>query len=145
NDAEQTNWTGEADMRRIVVTGLGLVSPLGAGVEQVWARLLAGESGIRRLPDTLVADLPAKIAGVVPDISQDGQAGFDADTVASSKEQRKMDRFMLLALAAAGEAIAQAGWQPEQPQALARTATVIASGVGGFPAIAKAVRTCDDR
>src|SRR5699024_9644228 len=99
------------------VTGLGLVSPLGTGVEHVWTRLLAGQSGIRRLPEELVARLSAKIAGVVPDIAQDAQAGFDADRVASTKEQRKMDRFMLLALAATDEAVTHAGWQPEQQRA----------------------------
>src|SRR5699024_133266 len=80
-----------------------------------------------------------------PGIAQDAQAGFDADRVASTKEQRKMDRFILLALAATDEAVTHAGWQPEQQRALERTATVIASGVGGFPAIAKAVRTCDNK
>lgn len=132
-------------MRRVVITGLGLVSPLGTGVEHVWPRLLAGQSGIRRLPEELVASLPAKIAGVVPDTAQDEQAGFDANLVASPKEQRKMDRFMLLALAATQEAVTQAGWQPEQQQELQRTATVIGSGVGGFPAMAKSVRTCDSK
>ncbi|SEG87974.1 beta-ketoacyl-ACP synthase II [Marinobacterium lutimaris] len=132
-------------MRRVVVTGLGLVSPLGVGVEPTWARLLNGQSGIRQLPETLVGDLPVKIAGVVPDLTEDPEAGFDADRVVAPKEQRKMDRFMLFALAAAEEAVAQAGWQPTDAHELERTATVIASGVGGFPAIAEAVRTTDNR
>jgi 3-oxoacyl-[acyl-carrier-protein] synthase II len=89
----------------------------------------------------MVSDLAVKIAGVVPD----PEAGFDADRVAPPKEQRKMDRFMLFALAAADEAVAQAGWQPRQTHELERTATVIASGVGGFAAIAEAVRTTDTR
>ena len=132
-------------MRRVVVTGLGLVSPLGVGAEAAWARLLNGISGIRRLPETRVRDLAVKIAGVVPDRTEDPEAGFDADLVAPPKEQRKMDRFMLLALAAADEAVAQARWQPQHAHELERTATVIASGVGGFPAIAEAVRTTDTR
>lgn len=132
-------------MRRVVVTGLGLVSPLGVGVEPNWTRLLNGQSGIRRLPETLMSDLAVKIAGMVPDRTEDPEAGFDADYAAPPKEQRKMDRFMLLALAAADEAVAQAGWQPRHPHELERTATVIASGVGGFPAIAEAVRTTDSR
>jgi len=132
-------------MRRVVVTGLGSVSPLGVGVEPTWARLLNGQSGIRRLPETLVGDLAVKIGGAVPDYAEDPEAGFDADRVVAPKEQRKMDRFMLFALAAADEAVAQAGWQPQDAYELERTATVIASGVGGFPAIAEAVRTTDNR
>ena len=132
-------------MRRVVVTGLGTVSPLGVGVEPTWARLLNGQSGIRRLHETWIDDLAVKIAGVVPDRTEDPEAGFDADRVAPPKEQRKMDRFMLFALAAADEAIAHAGWQPRQAHELERTATVIASGVGGFPAITEAVRITDSR
>jgi 3-oxoacyl-[acyl-carrier-protein] synthase II len=131
--------------RRVVITGMGIASPLGCGVEQVWQRLIAGQSGIRRLDEQLYADLPAKVAGLVPDISEDAQAGLDANAVASSKEQRKMDRFILLALAAASEALTQAKWQPETEDQRERTATIIASGVGGFPAIADAVRTADTR
>ncbi|MDQ2080972.1 beta-ketoacyl-ACP synthase II [Xanthobacteraceae bacterium Astr-EGSB] len=131
-------------MGRIVVTGMGVVSPLGCGVEAVWPRLLAGRSGLRRLPDW-AATLPSRVAGVVPDTADDPEAGFDAASVATPKEQRKMDRFILFALAAAGEAIAQAGWTPADAHATERTATVIASGIGGFPAIAEAVRTTDQR
>lgn len=132
-------------MRRVVVTGLGVVSPLGVGVEQNWARLLNGQSGIRRLPEAMVSDLAVKIAGVVPDHLEDPEAGFNADRFVPVKEQRKMDRFMLLAQAAAEEAITQAGWHPRNAREQERTATVIASGVGGFPAIAAAVRTTDTR
>jgi 3-oxoacyl-[acyl-carrier-protein] synthase II len=131
-------------MRRIVVTGLGAVSPLAAGVEPTWSRLLAGHSGIRRLPDETVADLGCKVAGLVPSRTDD-PAGFDPDLVVSPKERRKLDRFMLFALAAAEEAIAQSGWTPGTAHAQQRTATVIASGVGGFPAITEAVRTTDQR
>ncbi|RYD83515.1 MAG: beta-ketoacyl-[acyl-carrier-protein] synthase II [Sphingobacteriales bacterium] len=131
--------------QRIVITGMGIVSPLGCGVETVWRRLLAGESGIRQLPDEIAADLPAKVAGLVPDVKDDSEGGLDADTVASPKDQRKMDRFILLALAAAREALIQANWFPANEDEKTRTATVIASGVGGFTAIADAVRTMDAR
>ena len=124
---------------------MGIVSPLGCGVEEVWRRLLAGRSGLRRLPDEMVGDLPAKVAGVVPDRTEDPAAGFDTDSIVSPKDQRKMDRFIPLALAAAQEALAQACWPPEDPAALERTATIIGSGIGGFPAIADAVRTTDAR
>jgi 3-oxoacyl-[acyl-carrier-protein] synthase II len=131
--------------QRIVITGMGIASPLGCGVETVWQRLLAGRSGIRRLPDDIAADLPAKVAGLVPTFTEDAEGGLDPDKVASPKDQRKMDRFILLALAAADEALQQANWHPETEDEKIRTATVIASGVGGFPAIADAVRTADTR
>src|SRR5882762_170654 len=130
-------------MRRIVMTGMGAVSPLGCGVETNWSRLLAGRSGIRTLPEAITADLSAKVGGQVPDVAVDPEGGFDPDRVGPRKDQRKMDRFILFALLAADEAIAQANWKPEDARSRQRTATVIASGIGGFPAIADAVRTTD--
>lgn len=131
--------------KRIVVTGMGALTPLGCGVEQIWQRLLAGQSGIRRLPPELIGDLSISIGGQVPDRTQDPEAGFDPDLLLAPKEQRKMDRFILFALAAAHEALTQAGWAPQTPEAQERTATIIASGVGGFPAISEAVRTTDNK
>jgi len=130
---------------RIVITGMGIASPLGCGIEPVWQRLLAGRSGLRRLPDDMVSDLPAKVGGVVPTIEEDAEAGLNPDAIVSPKDQRKMDRFILLALAATEEALQQAQWQPTTTEQQERTATIIASGVGGFPAIAEAVRTADAR
>ena len=101
-------------MRRVVVTGMGLVSPLGCGVEISWSRLLEGKSGIRHLPGELVDDLPAKIAGIVLPHTVDA-AGFNPDLVAAPKDQRKMDRFILFALAAAQEAVAQSALQAPIP------------------------------
>lgn len=132
-------------MRRIVITGMGAVSPLAAGVEASWARLLAGASGLRRLPEAIVADLPCKVGGVVPSRVDDPLGGFDPDALVPPNEQRKMDRFILLGLVAAAEALAQAGWAPATPRARQRTATIVASGIGGFPAIAQAVRTVDQK
>lgn len=131
-------------MRRVVVTGLGVVSPLGCGAETAWARLLAGQAGLRPLPDW-AAPLTAKIAGIVLNKNEDPEGGFDPDLVVPVKDQRKMDRFIQFALVAAEEAIAQAGWAPTDAEALDRTATVIASGIGGFPAIVESVRTTDQR
>lgn len=131
--------------KRIVVTGMGAITPLGCGVEQVWRRLLAGQSGIRSLPEELIGELSTTIGGQVPDSLQDPEAGFDPDQLLAPKEQRKMDRFILFALAAAEEALAQAGWKPDTAEAQERTTTIIASGVGGFPAIAEAVRTTDSK
>ncbi len=132
-------------MRRVVVTGLGVVSPLGVGTETAWARLLAGRSGITRLPADLAPDVPAQVAGRVLSIAEDPQAGFDLDAVVSGKDQKKMDRFIALAIGAANEAIAQSGWAPRDEAERTRTATVIATGIGGFPAIAEAVRTTDEK
>ncbi len=132
-------------MRRVVVTGLGTISPLAAGTELTWSRMLQGRSGITRLPQNVADALPAKIAGQVRTISEDPEGGFDPTRIISEKELRKMDRFIHFALAAADEAIAQAGWRPETDADKERTATVIASGIGGFPAIADAVRTVDSR
>ncbi|UPJ40952.1 beta-ketoacyl-ACP synthase II [Bradyrhizobium sp. 40] len=131
-------------MRRIVVTGIGAVSPLGCGVELSWRRLLAGQSGLRPLPEWSQA-LPARIAGLVPDKADDVDGGFDPAQAAAPKDQRKMDRFILFALLATAEAVAQAGWTPQDAAALERTATIIASGVGGFPAMAEAVRITEQR
>ncbi|MCF5172397.1 beta-ketoacyl synthase N-terminal-like domain-containing protein, partial [Pseudomonas canadensis] len=131
--------------KRIVVTGMGALTPLGADVESTWRRLLAGQSGIRRLPEELIGDLAVSIGGQVQSNVQDPEAGFDPDRLLAAKEQRKMDRFILFALAAADEALKQAGWAPNTVEQQERTATIIASGVGGFPAIADAVRTTDSK
>ena len=130
-------------MRRIVVTGLGVVSPLGVGAERAWSRLVAGQSGLRRLPEGFAEDVAAQVAGFVPGPDEDG--GFDVDQSVPPKDQKKMDRFIQFALAAADEAVAQAGWTLTDEAARLRTATVIGSGIGGFPAIAEAVRITDSR
>jgi 3-oxoacyl-[acyl-carrier-protein] synthase II len=132
-------------MERIVVTGMGVVSPLGVGVDTSWKRLLAGGSGVRRLPDEHIADLPLKIAGTVPDLADDPEGGFDSDRYIVPKDQKKMDRFIHFAMAATQEALDQAGWHPVDAEDLERTATIIASGIGGFPAIADAVRTAGSK
>ena len=131
--------------RRIVVTGMGVVSPLGCGVETVWQRLLAGRSGIGLLPAEVVADLPGKVGGVVPSLADDAEAGFDPDVAVAPKDQKKMDRFIQFAMAAAREALIHAGWAPHTDAEQVRTATVIGSGIGGFGAIAEAVRITDTR
>src|SRR5260370_5136755 len=132
-------------MRRIVVTGMGAVSPLCCSVETNWSRLLAGGSGIRTLQEAITGDVSARVGGQVPDVAGDPEGVLDPDRAAPRKDQRKMDRFILFALMAADEAIAQANWKPEDARSRQRTATVIASGIGGFPAIADAVRTTDSK
>ncbi|MBX4906826.1 MULTISPECIES: beta-ketoacyl-ACP synthase II [Rhizobium] len=132
-------------MDRIVVTGMGLVSPLGTGVEPAWKRLVDGASGLRVLPADVVGELSAKVGGVVPGLIEDVEAGFDPDRSITPKDQKKMDRFIQFAMAATEEAVKQAGWMPTDEGSRERTATIIASGVGGFPAIAEAVRIGETR
>lgn len=132
-------------MRHVVVTGMGAVSPLGVGVSAIWERLLAGRSGIRALDDAAFAPLPSRVGGRVPTLEEDAEAGFDPDRVIDPKDSRRMDRFIQFAMVAAEEALLQAGWRPQTELERQRTATVIASGVGGFPAITEAVRTVDQR
>jgi 3-oxoacyl-[acyl-carrier-protein] synthase II len=100
---------------------------------------------LRVLPDEVVGELTAKVGGVVPGIAEDGEGGFEPDRYVVPKDQKKMDRFIHFAMAATEEAVRQAGWMPEDRDARERTATIIASGVGGFPAIAEAVRIAETR
>lgn len=130
---------------RIVVTGVGVIGPLGCGAESTWARLLAGQSGIRALPVDLAEGTGTNIGGRVPSLAEDPEAGYDPDRFIAAKERKKMDRFIEFALVAAQEALTQAGWHPTEESEQQRTATIVASGVGGFGAIADAVRTTDAR
>jgi 3-oxoacyl-[acyl-carrier-protein] synthase II len=121
-------------MRRVVVTGMGLVTPLGCGTDVVWRRLTAGQSGIRRIDRFPVDDLPAKVAGLVP--SGDGEGDFNIDAVVAPKEARKNDLFIIYGLAAAIEAVEDAGWQPVDEHDRQRTGVLIGSGIGGLSTIA---------
>lgn len=131
--------------KRIVVTGVGLVGPLGCGTETAWQRLLAGRSGIRTLPAAISDGTGVTVGGQVPSLEEDGVAGYRPEIVIAAKERKKMDRFIEFALVAAHEALQQAGWRPGTEEARQRTATIIASGVGGFGAMAEAVRITDAR
>ena len=131
--------------RRIVVTGMGVVSPLGCGVETVWRRLLDGHSGLIALSDEMTEGIASKVAGVVPGLTPDYPWGFDPARAVEPKDHKKMDRFSLFALAAAQEALNHAGWRPDTDSERERTATIVGSGVGGFGAIVEAVRTTDGR
>lgn len=127
-------------MKRIVITGMGAVSPLGTGTELAWQHLLAGKSGISTLPQSLAKGSPVPIAGWIKPLAEEPLLGLDVADHLPAKELRRIDRFIQFALIAAEEAIQQAGWQPATAQESERTATIIASGIGGFPAIAQAVR-----
>jgi 3-oxoacyl-[acyl-carrier-protein] synthase II len=129
----------------IVITGMGMVSPLGVGVKPVWQRLTAGQSGIRLIDRFDIEDEPIKIAGLVPNIEEDPDAGFDIDRVIEPKERKKLDLFTVYALAAAQEALAQANWSPESLSDQQATATIIATGIGGFSTIVQAQKTLETR
>jgi 3-oxoacyl-[acyl-carrier-protein] synthase II len=123
-------------MRRVVVTGLGLVTPLGIGVEHVWKRLISSESGIGAIQSFDVSDLPAKIAGQVPR-GETAAGHFNADDWVPSKDQRKMDDFIIFAIGAATQAVNDSGWTPTDEEALERTGVMIGSGIGGLPGISE--------
>jgi 3-oxoacyl-[acyl-carrier-protein] synthase II len=123
-------------MRRVVVTGLGLVTPFGIGIENNWRRLTHSESGVRAIQSFDVSDLPAKIAAQVP--RGETAAGlFNADDWVEPKEQRRMDMFITYAMAAAVQAVQDAGWTPEAEEERERTGVMIGSGIGGLIGIAE--------
>ena len=123
-------------MRRVVVTGLGMVTPLACGVEPTWQRLINGDSGARRIDSFDVSDLPAKIACQVP--RGDGSNGsFNADQWMEPKEQRKVDDFIVFAMCAARQALDDAGWKPLSNDDQIKTGVMIGSGIGGLTGIAE--------
>lgn len=130
-------------MRRVVITGVGIVSPLGCGTDLTWSRLIESKSGLGPITDFDVSDIPSKIAGRVP--RTEGEEGsFIADDWVSPKEQRRMDDFIQFGLAASDLAIEDAGWQPEDEESLERTGVLIGSGIGGLPEIEKGAATIND-
>lgn len=131
-------------MRRVVVTGLGLVTPLGVGVENTWAKLLRGESGVRSIQSFDVSDLPAKIAGQLPrGETKDGN--FNADDWVEPKEQRRMDPFIIYAMAAAQQAIEDSGARPKTEDEKERMGVMIGSGIGGLIGISEGAVTLAEK
>ena len=123
--------------RRVVVTGMGIASPLGVGVGHVWRRLVAGESGISAIQSFDTKDLPAKIAGQMPQGTR-ADGGLDLAEWIPVKDQKKMDRFIQLALVAAQEAVEDSGWQPRTEEDRDATGVMIGSGIGGLTTIYEA-------
>ena len=131
-------------MRRVVVTGLGMVSPLACGVEETWQRLLQGRSGAARIENFETSDLPCKIACQIP--RGDGSDGtYNPDQWMDPKDQRRVDEFIVYAMAAARQALDDAGWHPESYEDQAETGVLIGSGIGGIEGIADAALTLRDR
>jgi 3-oxoacyl-[acyl-carrier-protein] synthase II len=124
-------------MRRVVITGLGMVTPLACGVEASWSRLLAGKSGARRIDDFEVGDIACQIACRVP--RGDGSDGtYNPDQWMEPKEQRKVDEFITFSIAAADQALEDAGWHPKSQDDQAATGVLIGSGIGGIEGITEA-------
>jgi 3-oxoacyl-[acyl-carrier-protein] synthase II len=131
-------------MRRVVVTGVGMVTPLASGAEPTWQRLLAGQSGIERIERFEVSDLPCKIAGQIP--RGEGLNGtFNADQWMEPKEQRKVDDFILFAMAAATQALDDADWHPQEYEDQITSGVLIGSGIGGIEGIAETAVLLRDR
>jgi 3-oxoacyl-[acyl-carrier-protein] synthase II len=123
-------------MRRVVITGMGMLTPLGCGVETTWQRLLKGESGAKQVDTFDVSDIAAKIACVIP--RGDGSNGtFNPDQWMEPKEQRKVDDFIIFAMCAARQALDDAGWRPTTYEEQTSTGVLIGSGIGGIEGIAK--------
>ena len=118
-------------MRRVVVTGVGMVSPLGGDVDTSWKRLIAGENGFGRIDTFEAADLPCQIAAYVP--RGDGSNGsFNPDSWMEPKEQRKVDDFILYAMGAATQALRDANWKPETYEQQLSTGVMFGAGIGGL-------------
>ena len=122
-------------MRRVVVTGMGLLSPFGVGVEHSWKQLLSGKSAVSRIGTFEIDDLPCKIAASIP---RDGSEGaFNPDDFLEPKEQRKIADFITYAIAAADMALADSGWEPKTEDDRYATGVLIGSGIGGIDGIAE--------
>lgn len=120
-------------MRRVVVTGLGIVSPFGRGVDFNWKNIVEGKSGIRSIEGVELKDIPVHIAGQVPFGKEENQ--FDPDTVMAPKDQKKVDKFILYGLAAGSDAVEDSGWKPETEEDQFRSGVMMGSGIGGLQVI----------
>lgn len=130
-------------MRRVVITGMGLVTPLGTGLEDVWRRLTSARSGAGSIQKFDTTDLPVKIACEVPRGAE--APDFNPDSYLAPKEQRKVDDFIVFGIAAAEQALEDAGWKPEDDESRLRTGVMIGSGIGGLPGIEEASITLHER
>ena len=131
-------------MRRVVITGMGMLTPLGCGVETTWRRILAGESGVRKNEKVDVSDLPCKIAASLP--RGDGKDGtYNPDDWMEPKEQRKVDDFIIYAMCAARQAIEHSGWKPTSYEDQTRTGVLIGSAIGGIEGIGETAITLKEK
>jgi 3-oxoacyl-[acyl-carrier-protein] synthase II len=131
-------------MRRVVVTGLGMVSPLGCGVEVTWKRLLEGKSGAKKIDTFEVSDLRCQIGHVIP-VGDGSDGTFNRDQWMEPKESRKVDDFIVYGVAAATQALDDAGWKPQKAEDQERTGVLIGSGIGGIEGIAETAITLKEK
>ena len=124
-------------MRRVVVTGLGMLTPLGNGVDVNWKRLISGHSGIRKISDFDVSDISCKIAGQIPLKIDDPEAGLDIDQWIEPRDQKRIDRFIAYGIISAMQAVEDSGWKPKNDEEKHRTGVILGSGIGGLETIAK--------
>ena len=124
-------------MRRVVVTGLGMLTPLGNGVDINWKRLISGQSGIRKISDFDVSDISCKIAGQIPLKIDDAEAGLDIDQWIEPRDQKRIDRFIAYGIISAMQAVEDSGWKPKNDEEKHRTGVILGSGIGGLETIAK--------
>jgi 3-oxoacyl-[acyl-carrier-protein] synthase II len=124
-------------MRRVVVTGLGMLTPLGNGVDINWKRLISGQVGIRKISDFDVSDISCKIAGQIPLKIDDPEAGLDIDQWIEPRDQKRIDRFIAYGIISAMQAVEDSGWKPKNDEEKHRTGVILGSGIGGLETIAK--------
>lgn len=124
-------------MRRVVVTGLGMLTPLGNGVDVNWKRLISGQSGIRKISDFDVSDISCKIAGQIPLKIDDPEAGLDINQWIEPRDQKRIDRFIAYGIISAMQAVEDSGWKPKNDEEKHRTGVILGSGIGGLETIAK--------
>jgi 3-oxoacyl-[acyl-carrier-protein] synthase II len=129
-------------MRRVVVTGLGMVTPLGCGVERTWSRLIAGESGLCPITAFDVSDMPARVGAFIP---RTGEGAYNPDDWMEIKEQRKVDEFIVYAMAAAKQALKDADWVPRTHEEQCASGVLIGSGIGGLGGIYDATVTLKEK
>jgi len=136
-----------SELRRVIITGMGMVSPLGYGVEHNWNAITNGKSGIKKIEDFDVSDITSRIAGIIPKTKDENpQNGkFNADLFMHPKEQRKVDAFITYGIAATQEAVEDAGWTPTDEESLERTGVLIGSGIGGLDEIYKTSTLLNER
>lgn len=134
-------------MRRVVVTGMGMVSPLGVGVKRNWDSITAGKSGIRKIDEFDLTDMASHVAGIVPKTTDENPAdgAFNVDLFVEKKEQKKIDQFICYAMAAAQEAIEDSGWVCQNEEDQHRTGVLIGSGIGGLGTMFEASKTLIER
>lgn len=131
-------------MRRVVVTGLGLVTPLGSTVQSSWDALIKGKSGLGNITYFDPHDIPCKVAAEISHKSEDRPDGFDSEQYLSNKEKRKVDHFIVYGVAAAVQAVEDSGWKPEAQEDLDKTGVIIGSGIGGLKTISDGALTIEN-